>query len=148
MCFLPSFASAQLALALQGFLSRPTCLPPVLAGGSTVNSSLQLQPNKSWSRIPVNCCRAAPLPSLADSESLRAVLLQLLLGRQSLAVPAWTPLAESILQPTCAFKVNVLQSQLSTWASKSMYCHGQSRGHCWTSTRRLTPARRYIAMLM
>ncbi len=50
LCFKfgPSFASAQLALALRGFLSRPTCLPPVLAGGSTVKSS---SPNKSWSRI-------------------------------------------------------------------------------------------------
>ena len=56
--FGPSFASAQLALALRGFLSRPTCLSSVLAGGSTANSSSQLQPNKSWSRIPVNCGRA------------------------------------------------------------------------------------------
>ncbi len=61
---LPKFASAELALALRVFLSRPTCLPPVLAGGSTINSSSQLQPNKSWSRIPVNCCLAAPQPSL------------------------------------------------------------------------------------
>jgi hypothetical protein len=45
--FGPSFASAQLARALRGFLSRPTCLAPVLAGGSTVNSSSQ---NKSWFR--------------------------------------------------------------------------------------------------
>ncbi len=97
--FGPSFAPAQLAWALQGFLSRPTCLPPVLAGGSTVKSSLQLQPNKSWSRIPVNRGRASPRPSLADSESHRAA--QQLLGRQS--VPAWTPLAGSVLQPTCAF---------------------------------------------
>ncbi len=34
--------------------------PPVLAGGSTVNSSLQ---NKSWSRIPVNLGRATPRPA-------------------------------------------------------------------------------------
>ncbi len=60
-------SSAQvLLLPNLGFLSRPTCLPPVLAGGSTVNSSSQLQLNKSWSRIPVNCCRAAPRP---DSQS-------------------------------------------------------------------------------
>ena len=69
LCFKfgPSFASAQLARALRGFLSRPTCLPPVLAGGSTVKSS---SPNKSWSRIPVNSGRATPQPSPADSESL------------------------------------------------------------------------------
>jgi hypothetical protein len=69
LCFGPSFASAQLARALRGFLSRPTCLPPGLAGGPTANSSLQLHPNKSWSRIPVNCgrARAVPRPSLADS---------------------------------------------------------------------------------
>ena len=77
LCFKfgPSFASAQLARALRGFLSRPTCLPPVLAGGSTVKSS---SPNKSWSRTPVNRGRH---PSLADSESLRAV--QQRLGQQS-----------------------------------------------------------------
>jgi len=84
--FGPSFASAQLALALRGFISRPTCLPPVLAGGSTVKSS---SPNKSWSRIPVNHCRD---PSLADLESLRAV--QQRLEQQS--VLAWTPLAGSV----------------------------------------------------
>ena len=67
LCFGSSIASAQLARALQGFHSRPTCLPPGLAGGSTANSSSQLQPNKSWSRIPVNCGRAVPRPSLADS---------------------------------------------------------------------------------
>jgi hypothetical protein len=91
LCFKfgPSFASAQLARALRGFLSRPTCLPPVLAGGSTVKSS---SPNKSWSRIPVNSGRDASMPSLADSESLRAA--QQRLGRQS--VPAWTPLAGSV----------------------------------------------------
>ncbi len=81
--FGPSFASAQLARALQSFLSR---LPPVLAGGSTVKSS---SPNKSWSRILVNRCLD---PSLADSESLRAVQQQL--GQQS--VLAWTPLAGSV----------------------------------------------------
>ena len=88
LCFKfgPSFASAQLARALRGFLSRPTCLPPVLAGGSTIKSSL---PNKSWSRIPVNRGRD---PSLADLESLRAV--QQRLGQQS--VLAWTPLAGSV----------------------------------------------------
>ncbi len=42
----------------------------VLAGGSTVDSSSHLQPNKSQARIPVNSGRA--VPSLADSESLRA----------------------------------------------------------------------------
>ncbi len=72
-CFGPTFPGA-------------TCLPPVLAGGSTVKSS---SPNKSWSSIPVNRGRD---PSLADSESLRAV--QQRLGRQS--VPAWTPLAGSV----------------------------------------------------
>ncbi len=119
--FGPSFASAQLARALWGFLSRPTCLTPVLAGGSTVKSRV---PNKSWSRIPVNCCRDEPLPSLADSESLRAV--QQRLGRQS--VPAWTPLAgtarecfTSNLQPTCAFKVCLLQSQHGHPGNSSRY---------------------------
>jgi hypothetical protein len=52
--------------------SRPTCLQPVLAGGSIVNSSTQLQPYKSLSRIQLKCCRAGPLPSLADWESRRA----------------------------------------------------------------------------
>ena len=70
LCFGSSIASAQLARALRGFHSRPTCLPPGLAGGSTANSSSQLQPNKSWSRIPVNSGRATPQPSPADSESL------------------------------------------------------------------------------
>jgi hypothetical protein len=91
-----SFASAQLARALRGFLSMPTCLPPVLAGGSTVKSS---SPNKSWSRIPVNRGRDAPQPSLADSESLRAA--QQRLGRQSELVPAWTPLAGSVSHQIC-----------------------------------------------
>jgi hypothetical protein len=51
-------SSAQVLLRpnLPGFLSRPTCLPPVLTGGSTVNSSSQLQPNKSWSRIHLEPC--------------------------------------------------------------------------------------------
>jgi hypothetical protein len=50
LCFKfgPSFALAQLAWALWSFLSWPTCLPPVLARGSTINSSSQLQPHKSW----------------------------------------------------------------------------------------------------
>ncbi len=58
------------------------------------SSSSQLQPNISWSRIPVNCCQAAPLPSLADSESLRAEQQWLPVGQQS--VPAWTPLASNL----------------------------------------------------
>jgi hypothetical protein len=102
--FGPSFASAQLARALRSFLSR---LPPVLAGGSTVKSS---SPNKSWSRIPVNRGRD---PSLADSESLRAV--QQRLGQQSV-LAAGLPVTgrecfTSNSQPTCAFKVCLLQSQ-------------------------------------
>ncbi len=62
-------------------MHRPTCLQPVLAGGSTINSSLQLLPNKSLARIPVKLCRAAPWPSLADSESPRAA--EQLLERQT-----------------------------------------------------------------
>ncbi len=107
LCFVPFFGFCPTCPGVSGFLSRPTCLPTVLAGGSTVNSSLQLQPNKSWSRIQVNHCRAAPPPSLADSESLRAA--QPRLGRQ--AAPAWTPLAGSVSQPTRAFKDSLLRSQ-------------------------------------
>jgi hypothetical protein len=95
-CVFRPNVSAQLALALRGVQRRPTCLPPVLAGCSTVNSISQLQLNKSWARIPVNRGRTAPRPSLTDLWSLRAA--QSLLGRQSVA--AWTPLAGSGLQPT------------------------------------------------
>ncbi len=97
------------------FCFGPTCPPagasgfsfqahlPASRAGSTINSSLQLQPNKSWFRISVNCGRAAPRPSLADLGVTPR------LGRQS--VPAWTPLARSVLQPSWAFKVCLLLSQ-------------------------------------
>jgi hypothetical protein len=129
----PKFASAQLARALWGFLSRPTCLPPVLAGGSihsTSNSSLQLQPNKSWSRIPVKCGRAAPQPSLANSESLRAAQQQL--GRQGKERLA-TNLSfqgQSLAKPTWAsgkFKL-IMSGPVMSW------------GLCGISARRPTPA--------
>ncbi len=145
--FCPSFASAQLARALWGFLSRPTCLPPVLSGGSIINSS---SPNKSWSRIQVNRCRAAPLPLSCLAYSARELLraAQQRLGRQS--VPAWTPLARSVSQPTWAFKVCLLQSQHghpgNSSRSQDQWRHGRSRGRCRTSARRPTPARRYYAM--
>ena len=47
------------------FGRRPTCLQPELAGGSTDNSSLQMQPNKSRARVlvPMNRGRAVPRPS-------------------------------------------------------------------------------------
>ncbi len=129
---------AKLALALLGFLSRSTCLPLVLAGGSTVHSNSQLQPNKSWSRIQGNRCRPAPLPSLTDSESLRAV--QQRLGRQS--VPAWTPLVRSVLQPTW------LQNWENSSQCPDQWRHGWSRGRCWPSAWRQTSARRYSATLV
>jgi hypothetical protein len=73
-CFGPSqsvqiilnFKPTQLARALRIFGHRPTCLQPVLAGGSTVHSGSQLQPNKSRARVPVNHGRAVSRPSLAE----------------------------------------------------------------------------------
>jgi hypothetical protein len=63
---------AQLAQALLILGTRPTCLQPLLAGGSTVNSSSQLQPNKSQARsarIPVYCCLAATLSHSSGKHS-------------------------------------------------------------------------------
>ena len=104
--FGPSFASAQLARALRSFLSR---LPPVLAGGSTVKSS---SPNKSWSRIPVNRGRD---PSLADSESLRAV--QQRLGQQSVLAAGlhWQGLFH--IKFTTNLRFQGLSLAEPTWAS-------------------------------
>ncbi len=99
--FQPCVLPAQILLlpnlpGAYGFFAR---LPPMLAGGSTFNSSQQLQPNESGSSIQVNSCRAAQLPSLADLESLRA--MKPLLGRGIVSPSrAWTPLPGSVLQPT------------------------------------------------
>jgi hypothetical protein len=54
-------------LAVQNFVIKPAQLALALqslwAGGLTVNASLQLQPNKSWARRPVNHCSQAEAPS-------------------------------------------------------------------------------------
>ncbi len=127
-----------------GFLSRPTCLPSVLAGGSTINSSLQLQPKKScqWTAAGQRHCLAW------TTQSHWVMAAQPLLGRQS--VLAWTPLVRSVWQTTWAFKVHLLLSQHghpvnSSQSCPDQWCHGRSRGRSGIRAGRPTPARRYLA---
>jgi hypothetical protein len=137
--FRPKFCFGPSCQGASGFLSRPTCLPPVLAGGAIINSSSQLLPYKSWSRIPVNCHRAGQRHSLAwltRSCSGQRVLPVDFTGKEYLATNLSFQ-AQSLAEPTWAsgkFKSeSIMSGPVTLWA------RGGPR------SGRLTPDRRYRA---
>ncbi len=145
LVFWPKFCFSPSCPGASGFLSRPTCLPPVLAGGSIINSSLQLQRNKLWPGYQWTVTApglAVPRLSLADLESLRAAspsdpsLPVDSTGKECLATNLSFQ-APSLAEPTWAsgkFKSESIMSRpVTLWG-----CSGIRSG-------RLTPDRRYLA---
>ncbi len=124
---LPKFASAQLAQEHWGFFLGPlACLPCWLEAQLLIQvhncSQINHGPGNQWTAARQHHSLAWQTWSHSQHQQL---------GRQS--VPAWTPLARSVSQPTWAFKVHLLLSQHghpvnSSWSCLDQWRHGGAAG--------------------